>query len=76
MIHPRLEAEGQRMIWMNVDIPNQYCMIHEESCNFVRQVGAAYKGVDDLRRDGRWLRITCEEEVLSYQDQQHCKRCK
>ncbi len=55
------------MFWVNVDKPgNRKCTIHKEGCRFILSEETPYKGIERLKRDGRWFHFASIEEAENY----------
>jgi hypothetical protein len=45
--------------WLNVDKPTKTCTYHQEA----DIPSAKYKGINELKRDGRWFKVSSEQEA-------------
>lgn len=58
-----------KKVWLNIDKPTKKCTIHgSPNCIYVTgKAETPNKGIDELKRDGGWLRFHNEYKAADYQ---------
>ena len=52
------------MFWLNVDLPWRIWKLHREECRYCKPKDSAWKGINDMRRNGGWCaRAPIIEEI-------------
>jgi hypothetical protein len=54
------------MFWLNVDKPNNFYKLHNESCVYAVPNETEYKGIEEMRRDGGWFKFDTYDEAFRY----------
>jgi hypothetical protein len=68
--------------WVNIDFPFRSYRLHREDCRHCNPTETTWKGIEELKRDGGWLKFSNKKEARDYWKLHHsnfnwepCKVC-